>query len=166
MGAKDRQRVTTETLQPVLDGVAEWIRFADAKAGAVLTVDGVLLALFQARLRSVPRPGVIATGSLWFATAVAALSGLFAIWTVIPRVVRLRPVSVMHYGHIASFGTAAEYLAAVQVVFSEPERLETAMVEYIWTLSQAAARKYMFVSWSIRSLILAFVFGVSALLWS
>ena len=72
----------------------------------------------------------------------------------------------MHYGHIASFYTSAEYLAAVQVVFSDSDRLETAMADYIWVLSQAAARKYMFINWSIRTLILAFVFGVSALLWS
>ena len=79
MGADDEQCITIEPLQRVLDGVAEWIRFADAKAGAALTVDGVLLELFQGRLRSVPGPGAITVGSLWFATAIAALSGMFAI---------------------------------------------------------------------------------------
>jgi hypothetical protein len=61
---------------------------------------------------------------------------------------------------------AAEYLSAVQVVFSDSDRIETALADYIWTLAQVAARKYMFINWSIRALVLAFVFGVSALVLS
>jgi hypothetical protein len=63
-----------------------------------LAVDGVMLALFAARLRGSPVPGALAVVVLYIATGLAALSALTAVWSVLPRMRKLGAESLVHYG--------------------------------------------------------------------
>ncbi len=72
----DTSDMTREGLWRILQTVSEWIRVADAKAGATLAVDGVMLALLVGRLRGTPAPRTLATVGLHGAIALAVLSGV------------------------------------------------------------------------------------------
>src|SRR5262249_29161224 len=88
--------VVRDSLWRTLQIVTDWIKVADTKAGAALAVDGVMLAIFTARLRSTPAASTISTAGLLIAIALAAASALFAVWTVVPRARRLQANSMVH----------------------------------------------------------------------
>lgn len=155
--------VNTDGLWRTLEVVSEWIRFADAKAGAVLAVNGVMLALFTGRLREQPGPGTLATVVLSTAIALAAASGVVAVWIVVPRVGRAG-ASMVHYGTIAGFPSAVSYRDAALKTFGDPAELVSSLTLHIWVLSRIAARKYRMVSWAVRFLLGAVVVGILALL--
>jgi hypothetical protein len=156
--------ISREDLWRTLQVVSEWIRVADAKAGACIAVDGVMLALFAARLRGSPDPSVLAGIVLFSATGLAALSALIAVWTVLPRARRLGAKSIVHYGTIAAFDSSTSYHAAAFKVMSDPNEFAKNLTQHIWTMSRAADHKYFLVNWGIRLLIGAVAAGAIALL--
>src|SRR5688500_890391 len=100
---EDTPEATREDLWRTLQSVSDWIRVADAKAGATLAVDGVLMALLAGRLRGTTTLSGISTLSFFIGIGLAAVSGLLAIWAVVPRTKRLGADSMVHYGKIATF---------------------------------------------------------------
>jgi hypothetical protein len=160
----ERRKVSRDDLWRTLAVVSEWIRVADAKAGACLAVDGVMLALFAARLRGSPGPSVLATVTLSTATSMAALSALVAVWTVLPRARRLGAMSLVHYGTIAGFESADQYYVAASTALTDVDDFDRNLTQHIWTMSRAAAHKYLLVGWTIRLLVTAVTIGILALL--
>lgn len=155
---------TREDLWRTLQTVSDWVKFADAKAGATLAVDSVILALLVGRLRGSPRPELSTIVALFCAIALAAFSGLLAVWAVMPRVRRLGADSMVHYGTIAKFEVPASYCAAAIATLANSNEFAKTITRHIWTLSRVAAHKYLLVIWSIRLLAGALVVGVLTLL--
>lgn len=60
--------------------IAEWIRFADAKAAVVLTVGGAIAGLVIPTLKSYLDEDVATHPTVWWTTMV---SGLFALWLLL-----------------------------------------------------------------------------------
>jgi hypothetical protein len=156
---------TKDDLWRTLQAVSEWIRVADAKAGATLAVDGVLLALLAGRLRGTPTPPLPAAVGLSLALIAAAVSGLLAIWTVVPRMKRLGANSMIHYGAIAAFDSAASYHKAAISLADDPDGVPLALTQQIWTISRSAKRKYHLVTWAIRLLVASLFAGALSLIW-
>lgn len=156
---------TKDDLWRTLQAVSEWVRVADAKAGAILAVDGVLLALSTGRLKGTPTPPVPAAVGLSIALTAAAVSGLLAVWTVVPRMKRLGATSMIHYGAIATFDSAASYHNAAVSLAEDPDGITMALTQQIWTISRSAKRKYHLVTWAIRLLVASLFAGALSLLW-
>lgn len=160
----DKHPDANDDLWRILASISEWIRFADAKAGAALAVDGVMLVLLAGRLTRVPPPAAYVAVIFSVALALAASSTLAAVWTVVPRMKRLGANAMVHYGTVAAFGTVDEYTSAITQMLSDPAKLSGALSEQIWTLSRAAAHKYKLVGTSIRLLACALAVGLVGLL--
>lgn len=155
---------TREDLWRTLQAVSDWVKFADAKAGATLAVDGVILALLAGHLRGFPRPEFSTIVALFCAIALAAFSGLLAVWAVMPRLRRLGADSMMHYGTIANFEDVDTYCAAAIATLTNPDKFAKTITSHIWTISRVAAHKYHLIIWSIRFLTGALTVGVLTLL--
>src|SRR5919198_6701047 len=149
-GIPDDVEISRDDLWRTLQVVSEWIRVADAKAGACIAVDGVMLALFAARLRGSPDLTILAVASLYTATGLAAVSALLAVWTVLPRAQRLGANSIVHYGTIAKFDSSDDYHAAACGIMVDQNLFTTDLSRHIWIMARAAALKYSFVNWAIR----------------
>lgn len=61
-----------EGLWRTLQTVSDWVKVADAKAGATLAVDGVILELLAGQLRGFPKPEPLTIVALSCAIALAA----------------------------------------------------------------------------------------------
>ena len=153
-----------DNLWRTLQSVSDWIRVADAKAGAALAIDGALLAITAARLRGTTALSSTATVGSSLTIAVAALSGLLAIWSVVPRTRWLRANSMVHYGTIAAFSTSGAYHKAAVAAFSEPDGIVEALTAHIWTISRSARRKYRLVTLAIQLLVVAMALALASML--
>ncbi|MEU8899292.1 Pycsar system effector family protein [Nocardia sp. NPDC048505] len=152
---------TQETLWRTLHTVSEWVKFADAKAGATLALSGAMLALLSGRLREVPEPPTASLIMLYVSVALAGVSALLAVWTVLPRTRRLGANSLIHYGTIARFASAEHYRTAMLAALADPAAFDAALAHHVWTIARAATRKYVLVTWAIRFLAAALVVGVA-----
>ncbi|WP_433203595.1 Pycsar system effector family protein [Nocardia sp. CA-107356] len=141
--------------------MSEWVKFADAKAGATLALSGAMLALLSGRLRETPEPPVSTLIMLYISVGLAGVSALLAVWTVLPRTRRLGANSLIHYGTIAKFASGEHYRAAVLSTLADPNAFDAALAQHVWTIARAASRKYVLVTWAIRFLAAALVVGVA-----
>jgi hypothetical protein len=153
----------TDDLWRILGSISDWVRFADAKAGATLAVDGVMMVLLAGRLTRTPSPTAVAVIVLSIALTLAALSALAAVWTVMPRMRTLGADAMIHYGRIASFDTAESFAAGLKEPLSDPDRMAGVLASQIWTLSRAAAHKYRLVGLAVRLLAGALATGLTGL---
>ncbi|MFI6909643.1 Pycsar system effector family protein [Nonomuraea sp. NPDC050394] len=158
------ERSVLEDLYRNIQQIAEWIRFADAKAGAIVAVNGVMIAFYAGRLGGNPRPSAIAVVSTSAALVVAAFSALLAVVTVSPRARRLGANSAIHYGTIAAHASAEAFHQTVMTVYADAKQLDRALSTELWMLARIADRKYIYVVWAIRVWIAAFLLGVVTLL--
>jgi hypothetical protein len=154
-----------DDLWRTLQTVSEWVRVADAKAGATLAVDGVLLALLTGRLRGAQAPSALMTAGLSVALTAAAVSGLLAVSAIVPRMKRLGADSMIHYGTIAAFGSARSYHEEAVALISDLEAASRALTQHIWIISRSAKRKYHLVTWAIRLLVGSLIAGMFTLVW-
>jgi hypothetical protein len=159
----DAQRSSSEDLWRTLQQVAEWIRFADAKAGAVVAADGVMIAFYAGRLDK-PGVGLPAKLALSGALLIAALSALFAVMTVAPRARRVGATSALHYDVIAAHPSASAFHGAAMTLHADRNRFDEALTNHVWTLANIAKRKYTYAAWAIRIAIGAFTLGLVGLL--
>jgi hypothetical protein len=160
----DFQHSSSEDLWRTLQQIAEWIRFADAKAGAVIAVDGVMIAFHAGRLDNEANSGLAPTLALCAAMVVAALSALFAVMTVSPRARRFGASSALHYDIIAAHPSASAFHEAATAMYADRDRIDEALTTHVWTLARIAQRKYTHAAWAIRIAIGAFFLGLLALL--
>ncbi|MFS8096730.1 DUF5706 domain-containing protein [Lentzea alba] len=160
----DERADLIDFLWRTLGGVSDWVRFADAKAGAALAVDGVMVVLLAGRLTRTPAPGAFVAVILSAALALAAVSALAAVWTVVPRMKRLGASAMIHYGTLASFDTAEACTAAFKAKLADPDEMISVLTTQIWTLSRAADRKYKLVGTSVRLLAGALAVGLLGVL--
>jgi len=129
----------SESLWRGLQSLNEWIKFADAKAGAVLASDGVLIAV-ATQWSDEPGPLLLA------ALGLAVLSGLLAIWAVVPRLSLVKPSSPFYFDHIVrECRTSEAYREWILPIAHDPAALETSLADHIWAMSRVAKVKYKWV---------------------
>jgi hypothetical protein len=132
---------SAENLWHGLQSVNDWVRFADAKAGAVLASDGVLIAVVaQSSTDETAALRVLPT------LALAVASGLLALWALIPRLGMVRPSSPFYFNHVATeCSNAKAYREWVLPVVRDPAALAATLSDQIWAMSTVAKRKYKWV---------------------
>ena len=103
-----------QDLWGLLSSINEWIRFADAKAGAIIALAGAIGSLTTLEVSRSSH------GALDYGVAVAALAGtagaiLCAILTLLPRVKPEEGLdTTVYFGHIARFTSSHALLEAAR----------------------------------------------------
>lgn len=136
----------------VLDTVRSWVTFADAKAGAVLAVAGVIGGV----LINLGRGHVGSPGR-----SAALIAAVFLAGSVICAGIALRPrrsrsaapINLIYFGHIASSAHPSRdaYLKEFGDLMQDPARLVDHIADQVWAVSHVAKAKY---DWVNRALIL------------
>lgn len=154
----------------VLTQTNEWIRFADAKATALLAAGGVLGGLL---VISVPAPdswGECLPQLVFFTGAILAvvLSTIMSLFALLPRLGRhAPPSSLIYFNDVARrFANDREGFAlALTTAVDDPAVMRADVVTQIWANSKVAHRKYRgltYGTWLIGAAM--FLAGISALL--
>ncbi len=147
----------TDGLWRCLELVNDWVRFADAKAAAVLTADSVLfgaLALYGSGHDFSDRPA-----SSVFTVAGLALAGasfIAGILVVLPRSsVPGAPRSPLHFADIAADfrGRPADYVAVVRQLAADHQQLDDALASEVWANAVVATTKFRRVGLAIWLLL-------------
>lgn len=129
-----------------LDRFSDWVRFADAKAGAVMVVLGVALSDLLARAGSLADAwqaksllGWIATVAFWLACALAALTLSCVVSALFPRVTP-REESLAYFGDVAKYEDAGKYRKALLDL--PPDRLVDHIFTQAFDLARIARTKF------------------------
>lgn len=148
--------VSTEEVWRSLQQVNEWIRFADAKAGAVLAGSGLLGGFIVGSIPTVSDFKVHTTRAVLIGVAIVCLgaSSLITLRILAPRLRTGEPRSLIYFDHIArryendckTFVT--NYLSLVK----SDDDLSRQVAEQVWSNSRVARRKFRRVSYAIWSL--------------
>lgn len=170
----------TENLIETYQVVAEWIRFADAKAGVVLTVGGAFGGLLIPTIKPFLAEGPAAHVTPWWILLVIgllaacllllALSFFFAFLCLTPFRVNGRHPATETCPHFHAVGIAGKYgllqhkefvdgYQQAKLVGFQKEVLAALLID-----SHISVAKYQAVSKSIRCVALAALFGLSYLI--
>ena len=150
-----------ENLWKTLTTINEWVRFSEGKAVALLTAQGVLIAVLSQ---------ILLTGNQIFGTIESLLSGIaiilntasmfFSFLCLNPRLKLRGGISPLFFGSIASsFKDSIEYYEFYRSKMNTDETISKELCGQIFVNSQIANRKYRHVAYSIR------LFFGSALAW-
>ena len=140
-----------------LQQINEIVRYADAKAGLVLTLNGVLIGLIAVRVQSDgffgdhPVPAV----ALMVAIGCLTLSVAWDIATVMPRVSAAgQQSSLLHFEYIGErfASNQAGYVDEFAQLTRDEDRMQREIGAQVWANSVVARRKYAYVQWSLRLL--------------
>src|SRR3954447_12414669 len=130
-----------------VDRFADWIKHADAKAGAALVVLGLGLSdlLDHARelvdAHSEGGAGWLATLAFWGACLIAGSVVLRVVRAFFPRLSARGERSVFYFGEIAAaYGSPAEYRAAVEA--KSEEDIADEVGAQAWELARIADEKF------------------------
>ncbi len=150
-----------------LQHVHEAVRYADAKAGIILTLNGVLVGVVVIRVQTngffddhpVTAPAlVVAMGLL-------AVSVAWDIAAVMPRQVAAGGRgTLLHYQRIGAryADRPDDYIDEFLKLFSDTDRLQEEIAAQVWANSVLARRKYLCVRWGLRFLAAALAVSVFA----
>jgi hypothetical protein len=131
-----------------LGEINHWIRFADTKASVLLAAGGVVGGILLSR----PEGDLLTVrGIVWsVATASVALSSLFALLALLPRlrVRRQAPTSLLYFDHIARrfAGKADDYAATFALAAGDVEAMRRELAGQILANSVVARRKFRHVT--------------------
>ncbi|GGQ44534.1 Pycsar system effector family protein [Couchioplanes azureus] len=141
----------------LLQQVNEIVRYADAKAGLVLTLNSVLIGLVAVRVQSdgffADHP--VPAAALLLAAAFLVLSIAFDIAAIMPRLSTPgESPSLLHFHHIGGRygGERAEYVEDFEKLVGDPPRLQREIGAQVWANSMVARRKHICVRWSLKLL--------------
>lgn len=151
-------------LEEIHSTVNEWIRFADAKAGATLTVSaigGTLVA--NDLIRPTPYDSTPVTILLAGSGAAAVATLVMVLWALAP-VIRPRDMGPSHlyFGHISQHSSHSSYLAAFRQTL-EADDLAEHVAHQIYENSRIALNKMKVVGWATRSIAAQLLLGFLAL---
>ncbi|WP_435017834.1 Pycsar system effector family protein [Tundrisphaera sp. TA3] len=143
----------TEHLWKTLQGINEWIRFADAKAGAVLTANGVLATLAAGVIEK--QSDLLSKyQSLKIVTLICGLalllSSIACVKCLYPRVrVKGEIRSLLFFHHIATvYADPPRYLDKAREL-SEPDMAFREVGTQVWANSRVAREKHREVAFAI-----------------
>jgi Family of unknown function (DUF5706) len=150
-----------------LQQVTEAVRYADTKAGLILTLNGVLIGLIAVRVQSQGFLGThpLPAAFLLIAIAFLALSVAFDLAAVMPRLSAPgQRASLLHFDHVGERypGRQDEYVDQLSVLLADPEDLRREIGAQVWANSLVARRKHTFIQRSLRLLGGAFAATVLA----
>lgn len=156
---------SVENAWRMLDQANGWLRFADAKATAVLSVSGVLGGVVVARYPSWsamgqrPWPGVLASLAL-LAVATAGVFALRALW---PRTWTRSSASLLHFQHVARAyaDRPADFVRNCAETVAQDSRLATEIYQQLWVNSVLAEQKYARVNRALMALLAGLVLTVT-----
>jgi Family of unknown function (DUF5706) len=148
--------VATDESWKLLEHVNEWLRFADAKAGAILAASGVLgglmLSSIPTRSKALAHP--LNAVLILIALAGIAASSLLTLRVLAPRLRTGEARSLVYFDHIAR-RYQSERNAFVDNYLSlanDGDGLARQLTEQIWANSLVARRKFRQVSYATRFL--------------
>jgi hypothetical protein len=146
--------------------INEWVRFADAKAGVLLAMDGVLLAAGIGALKDYLKylkPNPLLLG-LVIAAAVALLfSAALCLVCVYPATRKPGLHSLIYFGDIADSRTPDQYFADVLRLRDPAERFRE-ISRQVKINAHIAAAKYRQFNWAAHAFVASLFFGLCALL--
>ncbi len=130
--AEQEKALEVENYTETYKVIAEWIRFADAKAGVTLTVNGVLMGLLVPTLKpylgeTTPHPAgwtalVVVLFLLWLLSA--ALSAVSAFLCILPIRGTARRLALLHAPHFHPAAVTQSYgLAETDRFVKDCERM-------------------------------------------
>ncbi|MFG2099901.1 Pycsar system effector family protein [Micromonospora echinaurantiaca] len=146
--------MATDDCWKQLTQVNDIVRYADAKAGLVLTLNGLLIGVIAVRIQAdgfldaQPVPAA----ALVLAVAFLSLSVGFDLAAVMPRVrASGQQTSLLHFDHIGErfTGDQEDYVQEFTALMSDIDRLERELGGQVWANSVVARRKYACVRWSL-----------------
>ncbi len=135
--------------------INEMVRYADAKAGLILTLNGLLIGLIAVRVQSEGflSEHPVPAATLILAVGFLALSVGFDLAAVMPRLVIAngQHTSLLHFEHVGSRFTRQqdEYVEELTAVLRDTDRLNQELGAQVWANSMVARRKYACVRWSL-----------------
>jgi hypothetical protein len=152
---------------------SDWVRFADAKAGAVIVVLGLALSdllkragTFSEAGHSASRWGEVATIAFWVGGSLAVATTVAVIATLLPKA-NPGEESLAYFGDVAKAESAAEYRRTLHAL-SEDE-LADHIAAQAWDLARIAKIKFVRIRYAYAfALGFLVVWAVSrvALAWS
>jgi hypothetical protein len=137
--------------------INEIVRYADAKAGLVLTLNGVLIGLIAVRVQTGdffsdhPSPGAM----LLIAMAFLTLSVAFDVGAVMPRLAATgQEASLLHFEYVGEHFAADQddYVDQFAKLVQDSDQMQRALGAQVWANCVVARRKYAYVRWSLRFL--------------
>jgi hypothetical protein len=151
--------VQTEDAWKSLGQVNDWIRFADAKAVAIIAGSGVLGGFL---VKAIPRLAdfkvyPLRAGLLSLAIVCVGISALIALRTVAPRLRTGEARSLLYFDHVARRYTAARgaFVENYVSLATDHARFAEALVEQLWATSLVARRKFRRVAYAVTFLGIA-----------
>jgi pycsar effector protein len=161
----------TEFLWRIYGQINEWIRFADAKAGALLAADVVMIV---AAIQSFKDHKDVLMGHvvLWF-PGILSLVGLSAsafccLMCILPRTRAIAGKSVIFFGDIARGYTSLDAYLQSASTLGDENRAFDEISRQVWENARIAEHKHLWIAravWSIFfGLVVALVVGIGAAL--
>lgn len=168
-----KNEVDTE-LQAIFSNVNDWLKFAEAKNGAIIAVSialivGIVPILDSEQINGWVRFYLITMTVFSGISFLAALMSFLPATQIPPLSSRLQPgesSNILFFGHIANHSVDS-YLEALEEVLGEgkmPSRIGKAYIEQTIINSKIAVRKYEYFTASLFFLVAALTAIVGALL--
>ena len=169
----------TENYVETYKVIAEWIRFADAKAGATLTVNGILMGLLVPTLKAYFTEKTEHPASWWAILVVTlflvwlsllAASAVMAFLCVLPIRGKLRQLALRHTQHFHPAAISQHYpITDIERFVKDCEAMgqngvKREIISAILIDSHLSASKYGHVTRAVRLLGGSIVFGFLYLL--
>lgn len=149
-----------ESMWRTYETVADWVKFADAKAATLLGAEGVLVGFIASRdARGIFLSWVYIALSLAF-SIIALLTAYFCARCIAPQLSVCEPASVTFFCHIAAYDDAASYTEKSREVWSEEQEASKEICRQIWANSRVANEKYHWVRCSIWSFLASLILAV------
>jgi hypothetical protein len=128
-----------------LQHVSEWVRFADTKAAAILTIDGILATVLVTTFAGSDHPRSTALSFTLCVTAVCvAISGGMSMACLLPRLTIGQADNKVYFAGISRFQSGEDYLAALRGVADEGN-FDIELARETWSRSRAAVVKYRYI---------------------
>lgn len=140
--------------------INEWIKFADAKAGALISLNGVILGFVVSNLDNIRL--IIASETCTKVLIILGIISLivslfFAIKCIFPKLNVGEPQSHIFFEHIAKkYTTAKEFKKYVD----KPIDLNVDLKTQVWANSKVASKKYTAINYSIIAFSLMSAFTI------
>lgn len=171
LSLSEKRAITTESFQPyvwnVHSYVNEYIRFADAKAGAVSVISGTLLGLLYAGdlQKYLVRTSIGDWNIMGWLSCLAffflSLSIMFSVLAIRPRLKNNQPTGFIFWESILAFGSSNKL---VENFMKESEQgLTEHLLSHLYTLSWISSRKYKWVNAGILAAVAGGITGALAL---
>lgn len=144
----------SEEYWKILNSINEWIKFSDIKAGAILSIYGVLLTVIYSNAKQVFE--LLNSNNCILTLAIIAIitsivSVILSFLTLNPTLKNENPHSIIFFGHVQEkFDEYKKYNEYAVEVIESKDRYRNQLSEQVVINSKICWRKFKLISWSIR----------------